>query len=470
MLAQVPTPDVKDATASTDAAAAAAPPALTRSLGLWQCVGIVVGTIIGTGVFLKTAVMAHQAGSVHWVLIAWAVAGALSTTGALTYAELGSMFPEAGGEYVYLREAYGRYAGYLYGWTRFWVGSPGSIAAYAVGSATFLTGVLPVEAMGGQKVVAVALIAVFATIGCLRVRVGGNLQIALTALKVVLILGLATAAFLSPPPAGWGNLASAPSSEFPGFSIFGLIVLSALWAYDGWNNLPMAAGEVANPQRNLPRSLILGAISVLAIYAAINLAYFYALPFAEVASASSKFNPDAAPVAGKVAATLLGPMAGGALAFAMTVSALSAMHGSILTGARVPFALARDRLAPAGLATLNGAAVPARAVILLCSVAAVLALIGNFDQLTNSVVFASWIFYALNAGSVVLLRIRRPDLPRPYRVPGFPFIPLLFTALSGLLLVNTVLSSPRDSALGLGLMALSVPAFLLTRRLTRRAS
>jgi basic amino acid/polyamine antiporter, APA family len=442
------------------------PPALARSLGLWQCVGIVVGTIIGTGVFLKTAVMAHHAGSVHWVLLAWAVAGALSTTGALTYAELGGMFPEAGGEYVYLREAYGRYAGYLYGWTRFWVGSPGSIAAYAVGSATFLSGVLPVDAMGGQKVVAVALIAVFATLGCLRVRVGGNLQLALTGLKVALILGLATAAFVSPPPAGWHNLASAPGAAFPGAATFGLLVLSALWAFDGWNNLPMAAGEVADPQRNLPRALILGALSVLVIYAAINLAYFYALPFAEVASSNSPAHPDAPSVAAKVAATLLGPLAGGALAFAMTLSALSAMHGSILTGSRVPFALARDRLAPGGLARLNGAAVPARAVVLLCTVAAALALLGNFEQLTNGVVFASWIFYALNAGSVVLLRWRRPELARPYRVPGFPVVPLLFTALSGLLLVNTIVSSPADFALGLGLMALSLPAFFLTRRLT----
>lgn len=446
----------------------AAPRTLSRSLGLWQCVGLVVGTIIGTGVFLKTAVMAHQSGSMLWVLAAWAVAGALSTTGALTYAELGGMFPEAGGEYVYLREAYGKQVAYLYGWTRFWVGSPGSIAAYAVGSATFLSGVLPLEALGGQKVVAVALIVVFATIGCLRVRVGGNLQVALTALKVVLILGLAVAAFVSPPPAGWHNFGSSPSSAFPGVSAFGLTVLAALWAFDGWNNLPMAAGEVAEPQRNLPRALIFGALSVLGIYAAINLAYFYALPFSEVASASSQYNPGAPSVAAKVAATLLGPLAGGALAFAMTVSALSAMHGSILTGARVPFALARDGLAPSGLSQLNRAAVPARAVLLLCTVAAGLALAGNFDQITNSVVFASWVFYALNAGSVVLLRLRRPDLPRPYRVPGFPVVPLLFTALSGLLLFNTILSSPSESVLGLGLMALSIPAYFITTRLVRR--
>jgi basic amino acid/polyamine antiporter, APA family len=440
---------------------------LARTLDLWQCVGLVVGTIIGTGVFLKTAVMAQQAGSPLWVLVAWAAAGALSLAGALTYAELGAMFPEAGGEYVYLREAYGRFAGYLYGWTRFWVGSPGSIAAYGVGAATFLTGVLPVEALGGTKIVAIALIAIFTIIGCLKVRTGGDLQIALTGLKVILILGLAIAAFIAPPKAGWFNLSSSPTSAFPGVSAFGLTILSALWAYDGWNNLPMAAGEVRNPSRNLPRALIFGTLGVLGIYALINLAYFYALPFSEVVSSSSRRFPDAAPVAAKVASTFLGSFTGGLLAFAMTVSALSAMHGSILTGARVPFALAKDRLAPRRLADLSGAAVPANAVLVQGLCASALALTGSFDQLTNSVVFASWVFYALNAGSVILLRIRQPGRPRPYRVPGFPVVPAAFVLVSGFLLFNTVLSSARDSLLGLGLMALSLPFYFATVRLGR---
>jgi basic amino acid/polyamine antiporter, APA family len=447
--------------------AATPAPSLSRSLGLWQCVGLVVGTIIGTGVFFKTATMANHVGSVHWVLLAWAVAGALSLAGALTYAELGAMYPEAGGEYVYLREAHGRYAGYLYGWTRFWVGSPGSIAAYAVGSASLLAGVLPVDELGGRKLFAVALIALFSIINCLRVRIGGNLQVVLTALKVALILGLAVAAFTA-PSSSWGNLSSAPGSAFPGISAFGLAIISALWAYDGWNNLPMAAGEVASPQKNLPRALILGALSVLAIYALINLAYFYALPFSEVLTSNSDAHKDAPAVAEKVGRAALGDIAGSLLAFAMTISALSAMSGAILTGSRVPFALARDRLAPPALARLNGAAVPATAVLVQGTCASLLALSGSFDQLTNSVVFASWIFYAMNAGSVLLLRRRRPDQERPYRVPGFPVVPIIFIAVSGLLLVNTVLASPRDSGLGLGLMALSLPFYFLTLRLQRR--
>jgi basic amino acid/polyamine antiporter, APA family len=441
---------------------------LVRTLGLWQCVGIVVGTIIGTGVFLKTAVMAQQAGSAQWVLLAWAAAGALSLAGALTYAELGAMFPEAGGEYVYLREAYGSFFGYLYGWTRFWVGSPGSIAAYAVGAATFLTGVFPVAAFGGGKVIAITLIIVFTFLSCLKVRTGGNLQVALTALKVVLILGLAIAAFVVPATGSWATFASSPTSAFPGVSAFGLTVLAALWAYDGWNNLPMAAGEVSNPSRNIPRALIFGTLAVLAVYASINIAYFYALPFSEVATANSTQFPAAPAVAAKVASTFLGDFSGALLAFAMTVSALSAMHGSILTGARVPFALAKDRLAPRQLADLNSAAVPAKSVLVQGVWSCVLAMTGSFDQLTNSVVFASWIFYALNAGSVILLRRRHPERARPYRVPGFPVVPALFVVLSGLLLINTVASSPQDSALGLGLMALSAPSYLMTKYWNRR--
>jgi basic amino acid/polyamine antiporter, APA family len=438
------------------------PTKLARTLGIWQCVGLVVGTIIGTGVFLKTPAMASIAGSPLWVLIAWAGAGGLSLAGALTYAELGAMFPEAGGEYIYLREAYGRFAGYLYAWTRFWVGSPGSIAAYAVGAATFLRGALPVDQLGGAKVVAIMFIALFTIIGCLKVRTGGNLQVLLTAIKVIVIVGLAIAAFIAPPHAGWANLSSSPSSHFPGFSAFGLTILSALWAYDGWNNLPMAAGEVRDPERNLPRALIFGALGVLAIYALIHVAYFYALPFSEILASNNK---DAATVPAKVAATFMGPFAGGLLAGAMALSALSAMNGSILTGARVPFALAKDRLAPKALSALSNRAVPATAIIVQGGCASVLALSGSFDQLTNSVVFASWTFYALNAGSVMLLRKRYPDRARPYRVPFFPVIPAMFVLLSGLLLINTIFSSFRDSALGLILMALSVPVYLVTERL-----
>ena len=443
------------------------PRKLLRDLGPWQSAALVVGTIIGTGVFLKTAVMAQRGGSPEWVLAAWAVGGVLSLAGALTYAELGAMFPQAGGEYVYLREGYGRYAAFLYGWTRFWVGSPGSIAAYAVGAATFLSGVLPVEAMGGTQVVGIVLIVVFTALGCLAVSTGGRVQAALTVLKVVLICGLAFGALAAARGGSWGHLAS--RGGFPGWSAFGLMVLGALWAFDGWNNLPMAAGEIRDPQRNLPRALILGSLAVLAIYTLVNLAYFYALPWEAVVTSSSTAYPQAPPVAARAAATFLGDVTQGLVACAMALSALSAMNGSILTNARVPYAMAADGLAPGALARLSARSVPVHAVIVQGLASCALALSGRFDQITDSVIFASWLFYGMNAGSVVILRLRHPEAPRPYRVPGFPVVPALFIALSILLLGNTLISAPRESLVGVGFVILSLPAYLLFFRATSGA-
>ncbi|HUJ60525.1 MAG TPA: amino acid permease, partial [Kofleriaceae bacterium] len=366
---------------------------LVRGLGPWAAGSLVVGTIIGTGVFLKTARMTQLGGSAPWVLAAWVIAGALSLAGALTYAELGAMFPEAGGEYVYLREGWGRGMAFLYGWTRFWIGTPGSIAAYAVGAATFLDPLMPWD----QRAVAVAAIAVFTAASCLRVRTGGGLQAVLTALKVLLIAGLAIGALATPRGsfAHFTERTGAPSA-----SAFGAMLLAALWAYDGWNNLPMAAGEVRDPAKNLPRALALGSLAVLAIYLAVNAGYFHALPLADIVSSYSDAHPGAPPVAAKAAALFLGDTAQLVLAGAMAISALSAMNGAMLTGARVPYAVARDRMAPRALARLApGARVPRTAVIVQGVWASVLALSGKFDELTDAVIFASWLFYALNAGS-----------------------------------------------------------------------
>nr|MBA3541387.1 APC family permease [Deltaproteobacteria bacterium] len=255
------------------------------------------------------------------------------------------------------------------------------------------------------------------------------------------------------------------TDAFPGWSAFGAMILAALWAYDGWNNLPMAAGEVRDPSRNLPRALILGSLGVFAIYALVNLGYFHAVPFGEIITASSPDHPKAPAIAAKVATQFLGDTTQMLLACAMAVSALSAMNGSILTGARVPFAMAKDGLAPVTLGKLSaGARVPATAVLVQGAWASVLAASGRFDQLTNAVVFASWLFYALNAGSVLLLRRREPDRERPFRVPGFPVVPIVFVVLAGLLLANTLVAAPRESLFGVGIMALGAIVFALVLR------
>jgi len=455
--------------------------ALRRDLGPWASASIVVGTIIGTGVFLKTAVMAQLGGSQAWVLAAWGVAAALSFTGAMTYAELGGMFPTAGGEYIYLRQGYGPFMGYLFAWNRFWIATPGSIAAYAVGSATFFATAVPLGRFGvhigglhirgvqiipseisGVQVVGIGIIVVFTAINCLNVRSGGRLQTALTAMKVVMILGLAAGALFA-PHGDWGHLGQ--GGAFPGWSAFGAMVLAALWAYDGWNNLPMAAGEIRDAKRNLPRATVIGMLAVMATYALVNVGYFHALPFSEVATASSDKFPNAPAVAARAATQFLGGPAQVLLAVAMTVSAVSAMNGSMLTGARVPYAVAKDGLAPAALARLSaGAHVPTISVLVQGALSCLLALSGSFDDLTDAVVFASWLFYALNAGSVVLLRRREPDRERPFRVPGFPIVPVVYVALALLLLVNTVWTAPKPSALGLGMTALGAVVYVVFLR------
>jgi len=433
---------------------------LVRALGPWSAASIVVGTIIGTGIFLKTSVMAQVAGSAVWVLAAWAVAGALSLFGALTYAELGAMFPHAGGEYVFLRKGYGPGMGYLYAWNRFWIATPGSIAAYAVGTTTFLGGVLPIDP--DSKLVALGLVAAFTAVNCLNVKTGGWLQTALTVMKVFMIGGLAFGALLFASHGSWARVADT-GAGFPGFSAFGAIVLAALWAYDGWNNLPMAAGEVREPQKNLPRAIVWGSLGVFAIYALVNLGYFHALPFADVAAKSS------ASIAQRTATTFLGGPAQALLAAAMAISAISAMNGSMLTGARVPYAVASDGLAPRALATVaEGARVPVVSVLVQGGIGCIYVLSGKFDDLTDAVVFASWLFYALNAGTVLLLRKREPDRERTFRVPGFPVVPVIFMGLALLLLVNAIWTAPKPSALGLGMTALG--AFVYNVFYRNRAS
>ena len=429
---------------------------LVRGLGLRDATALVVGSIIGTGIFIKTAGMAALAGSQGWVLLAWIAGGALSLTGALAYGELGSLLPRAGGEYVYLKEAYGNLPGFLYGWMRFWIGSPGSIAAYAVGAATFLSAVMNLEAWGGRNAWAMGFIVVFSSLNCLTVKFGGVLQSVMTALKVGMILFLMGGLLFVSPAAGTvASFGAAPTA-----TSFGAALLAALWAYDGWNNLPMAGGEVRDAQKNLPRALLFGMILVLLIYGGINVAYFRTLPWETVLASNSKMNPAALPIATNAALTFLGGAAAVVVSYAFVFSALGAMNGSILTGARVPFAMAQDDLFPRALAKATPRThVPARAIILQGLWACVLALSGTFDQLTDYVVFSSWIFYGACGAAVIVLRRKMPDAKRGYRVPGYPYVPLLFVACTVLLLANTLYTAPRESGLGLLIIAAGLPAY-----------
>lgn len=437
---------------------------MSRTLGLVPVLALVVGTILGTGVFLKAAIMSQYLGNSTWVLIAYVVAGLLSLAGALTYAEIGILFPRAGGEYVYLKEAFGEMPAYLYGWQRFWVSAPGTIAAYAVGTATFAAPLMNLDWMGGQKGFAIILILVFSALNCLNVQLNGRLQSLMTFLKVAMLFFIIGGVLLLSKNGSHANITDA-GSAFPGFSAFGAALLAALWAYDGWNNMPMVAGEIKNPKRNIPLGLGIGVLVILALYTLIHYCYFYALPFGEILNANSKVNPDALPAAAKVAVTFMGPSGVLFLGIAMMFSAIGAMSCSILTNARVPYAMAKDGLFANSMAKLHPKTESPYVAILVQAVfSAVLAMSGSFDQLTDYVVFASWIFYALVTGSVFVFRKRLPHADRPYKTLGYPWVPVVFLVLAVLLLINTLWTSPQESLWGLVIIMAGAPVYYIQKK------
>jgi APA family basic amino acid/polyamine antiporter len=464
--------------ASTDKALPARE--LIRGLDFTAATALVVGSMIGTGVFFKAAIMAQQVGSPGMVMAAWLVAGVMSLAGALTFAELGGMLPKAGGEYAYIRAAYGDLWAFLDGWMRFVVAS-GGIAALGVGFATFLAAVVPIRGVwastmlhlagrdvpwqfGLKEAIAVAVILLFGLTNCAGVRFGGRVQTLLSAAKVGGILIVVAGAFLF---SGSGNAANlrATAPHATGASAFGAAVLSALWACDGWAFMPMVAGEVRDAARNVPRALIAGVLFVLVLYGLANLAYFYVLPFDEVASANSTLHRDALPVASKAAATFLGTRGPALLSIVFMISAAGALNGVILSMARVPFAMSRDGMLARGLGELSaGAHVPVSSVLMITVWSAILALSGTYDQLTDLTIFGEWIFYGLTAAAVMVLRRKMPDAPRPYRTLLYPATPILFLACAAGLVFNSLQTSPVEAIAGLGLIAIGLPVYFYYRR------
>src|SRR5258708_4441038 len=445
-------------------------PQLHRGLTLAHTISLFVGAVIGTGVFLKAAVMSQTVGSPSLVLWAWGLAGLLSMAGALTYAELGALLPRAGGEYCYLLEAYGKGPAFLYGWMRFVMGSAGSIASLAVGFATFLAAVLAIKHVwvaysyhafgqslvwrfGTQQVLALAVIIVLSALNCGRVVLGGHVQVWLDIWKVGALGGIVGGILLVSKGGSMANLAS-PAGVRPltGLASFGTAMLAALWAYEGWNQMPMVAGEVQQPTRNVPRGLIIGMAVVVVIYCVANFSYFYALPFSDVLTSNSTTYPDALPVAAKAAQTFLAHYGATFVSLVFVISTLGALNGTILSSARVPYAMARDGLFFAPFGRLSGATcVPVFSIVLQGIWASLLALSGTYDQLTDCVVFASWIFYALVTTSVFALRRKMPQAERPYKTLAYPFLPLVFVVVASWLGWNTVHTRPLESSVGLGL-------------------
>ena len=460
---------------------------LIRGLGLIAAISVNVANIIGTGVFLKARVMTCNVGTPAKALAVWVFAGLLSLAGALTYAELLAMMPRAAGEYGIMRDAYGRPWGFVYGWTQFLIARTASAAALAVGFAIFLNDFLGGSlrhvyfefmlpgghtiSFGRLQLIALAAIAITTVINCAAVKVSGDVASVLTGLKILLLIGVGAGAFLY-SGGDWGNLALANSGgacegvavTTGGMAGMAAAMLGALWAYDGWNNVTFLAGEVKNPGRNLPLALIAGMFLVMGLYLFVNLSYYHVLTPTQIADV-----PASSSVAAEVVRRLLGSVAVTLMAAAMMTSSFGALHASILATARVPYAMARDRLFFKSLAHVSPRThVPVRSLIVQSIWASVLALSGSYDTLTDYAIFALTLFYALVAGSVFIFRRRMPNADRPYRTWGYPVVPILFLIVSTWLIATTIWNTPKQSGIGLGLILLGLPVYWYWERHNRR--
>jgi APA family basic amino acid/polyamine antiporter len=456
---------------------------LIRGLGLIAAISVNVANIIGTGVFLKARVMTCNVGTPGKALTVWVIAGFLSLAGALTYAELLAMMPRAAGEYGIIRDAYGRPLSVIYGWAQFLIARTASAAALAVGFAIFLNDLVHgaldtvyfnytfpgghVVSFGRLQIVALSAIVITTLINCAAVRVSGGVASVLTGMKLVLLLGIGFGAFFY-SGGDWGHLGMVNAGgacegvaiTTGGMAGFAAAMLGALWAYDGWNNITFLAGEVKNPGRNLPLALIGGGLVVMGLYLFVNVNYFHVLTPTEVASV-----PASSSVAAEVVKRLLGAGAVTLMAAAMMTSSFGALHASLLATARIPYALAKDGMIIKSLAHVSSRThVPVRALMVQMFWACVVALSGSYDTITDYAIFALTLFYILVAGSIFLFRKRMPDAERPYRTWGYPIVPIVFMAVSSWLIYQTIRNTPRQSAIGLGLILLGLPVYYLLSR------
>lgn len=470
---------------------------LVRGLGLVAAVSIIVGNVIGTGVFLKARVMTCNVGSPKWVVAAWIAAGLLSLAGALTYAELTAMKPEAGGEYVFLRDTYGKLSSFLYGWMQIFIARPGSQAAaavaFSIGLNDFLDNRLAQTLTSFQvgsmqfeittlQLVALMVIVIFTTLNCLSVSLNGQIATALTFVKMALILFVAIGAFVlvsgdfvhfSMMNTGGTCEGVAESVNFgsPSYTFFGgfaAAMLGALWGYDGWNNLTFVAGEVKDPNRNIPIAIIGSTIMIIFLYVIAHVAYFYVLDPTTIASVSRNSSVAKVVVSMFFGGNVASMATGAAIAFftvGLMLSSLGTLHTSLMAGARVPYAMAKDGLMFRTFGNLSVNHVPVSSVLMMGVLSSILAMSGSFDTLTDYVVFGSWLFYALVTSSVFIYRRKFPNLPRPYKAWGYPVVPVIFLLVAAWLIITTLVTSPRQSVTGVVLIILGLPVYYyLTKR------
>jgi len=431
---------------------------LSRVLGTGSIIGIVMGTMIGSGIFIVPATVAAEVKAPLLMLAVWVAGGIVTLFGALSLAELASAYSETGGIYVYLREAYGPLAGFLFGWTLFLVVDSGSIAALAMAfSSKYLPHFVPMTP-ALQKAAAAAFVVVLMTINYLGVRRGALLQNVLTAIKFVALLGTSVVVFLF-ARGSLGNLVT-PSAAGAGTDMigkFGLALVAALWAYKGFETSTFNAGETKNPARTLPLGIFIGTGLVIILYLLANVAYLYAVPAGEMAG-SSRIAADAMNAA-------VGPLGASIVSFIILFSIMGAANGHILTGPRVYYAMAKDGLFFRKMASVHPKyKTPHVSILVVGSWAILLSLSGTFEQLLRFVIFGHWIFMGLAVAAVIILRKKRPDLPRPYKTLGYPVTPVLFVLAALFVTVNALIGTFWNSFAGLAIIALGIPAYVYWSR------
>ena len=447
----------------------AAPPApereLPRGLNLWDTSLLVLGLVVGGGIFLTPASIAKSLPSVPWILTAWIVGGLLSIAGGFVYAEMGAMIPKSGGMYVYIREAFGALPAFLYAWVAYWVILAGSDAAVAAGFAEYLSVFFPglgsarvaftlgTHAVTAAQLVAVAAVLILSATHYVGIKEGARIQGVFTSMILLALLWIAVGGALAPAPAAFA--ATTPIVPITA-AAFGTAMVAVFWCFYGWNEIVAAAGEVTRPERNLPIALLAGTGVVTLLYVGVNATFLKAIPPAEMAGVAQP--------ATLAATRLLGPGSAYVISLAVTAAALGCLSAGIVPGPRIVYALSRDGLFPKAFGRVHPRFLtPSFAIVVQAVWMSLLCLSGRYDQLYTYATFAVILAYAATGIALFLFRRRRPGLARPYRCWGYPVVPLLFVASSILLAANTVREQPMETLAGLGILLVGLPVYFAMR-------
>jgi basic amino acid/polyamine antiporter, APA family len=479
---------------------------LKRSLGLTDATSLVAGSMIGSGIFIVSSQMSLDLGSAGWLIVAWLLTGVITLTAALSYGELAGMMPQAGGQYVYIRRAWGEIPAFLYGWTVFTVIQTGVIAAVATAFANFASELWPVLSVKNKlfsigsfsisagQVFGMSGVVLLSWINARGVQAGAWVQRIFTSAKLIalfglivlgLFIGLKSGIFEQNFSDAWsptrtfkdaaGNWTTEPLSGMMFMAVLGMTMIGSLFSSDAWNNVTFIAGEIREPQKNIPRSLLLGTAIVTVIYILANVAYLALLPLkgdpagADVMSRGIQF-AEAGRVGTAAATVIFGQLATVMMAVLIMVSTFGCNNGLVMMGARLYYAMAKDGLFFRRAATLNKHSVPAFAIWIQAIWGGLLCFSGTYNDLITYATFASMIFYIVTIGGIFVLRRREPDAPRPYKALGYPILPAFYILIATAICVNLVIMDTRNSGAGLVIVALGIPVYFIQRAVKNKAA